>query len=148
MNSNIQEKVAEIFTEYLKKNNFRRTPERYKILEEIYHFEGHFTVEELFILINQKNYMISRATLYNTIDLLDKCNLVKKHQFRDKTSLYEKAYLSTNHDHLICEKCGKIFEFCDPRLYEIINDIASQNNFKVKSHELYIKGLCHKCKKK
>lgn len=141
----ILEQVKDIFTEYLIVNMYRKTPERFKILEEIYLQDSHFTIEELYFMMKTKNYRVSRATLYNTVELLSDCKLVKKHQFNTKTNFYEKAFKSSQHDHLICTECGKIIEFCDPRIYEIEKDISELYNFTISNHELYLFGLCKEC---
>jgi len=140
--------VKNIFSQYLIGNSLRKTPERFKILEEIYLQDEHFTIEELYFIMKTKNYRVSRATLYNTVELLGECNLIKKHQFNTKTNFYEKAFKSSQHDHLICTECGKIIEFCDPRIYEIEKDISDMYNFKISNHELYFFGTCSECESK
>ncbi len=142
------EQVVEIFKQYLAENSLRKTPERFKILEEIYLQDGHFTIDELYFMMKSKNYRVSRATLYNTVELLIECKLIKKHQFNSKINFYEKAYKSSQHDHLVCIECGKIVEFCDPRIYEIEKDISELYNFKIANHELYLFGLCSECTQK
>ncbi|MFV0397037.1 MAG: Fur family transcriptional regulator, partial [Bacteroidales bacterium] len=132
-----KEQVKTRFTEYLNLNKHRKTPERFAILDHIYSTKGHFDVESLFQSMNTCSFRVSRATLYNTIDLLLDCGLLVKHQFGANISQYERVYGNENHDHLICTTCGKVKEYKSGNLFSPLQQ-KKQLRFKVNYYSMYI----------
>ena len=136
--------VLRILDNYLEVNNHRKTPERYTILKAIYNSEGHFTLEELGDkLIRDYNFPVSRATLYNTLNLFMQLRLVIRHRFQGST-VYEACYDNTSHCHQICTMCGKVTEVKSPQISDAI-EATHLKRFRKDGYTLYIYGICSTC---
>ena len=138
-NNSILEQVRKILDKHLELKGLRKTPERYAIVNEVYSFEHHFDADELYSQMIKKKYRVSRATIYNTLDLLVSLELVSRHVFKDNLAKYEKSFGFRQHDHIILDN-NEIIEFCDPRIQSIKNTLEEMFGIKIKNTSLYFSG--------
>jgi len=139
----------EILANFLKSTGkHRATPERYAVLEAVLQSQGHFDAESLYYRMIANGAKISKATVYNTLEILQECGLVSKYQFAESTSRYEKAFGRPHHHHMICLQCGDILEFVNDKLERIQEEMCQEMQFIPQSSSLQIFGTCSKCKKK
>ncbi len=136
------EKAAEIFRTFLKQGKNRITPERFEVLDATLEYDGHFGADELFIQLKTLKSKVSRATVYNTLELLAQCDLLSKRNFGDNLTRYESNFKKLTHDHLICVDCGKIVEFSEPRLGKIPLEISKRLGFDFDSYSFNIFARC------
>lgn len=143
-NQQLKEHVSEEFSKYLTLYKHRKTKERFAILEHIYSCNEHFDMETLLNSMNESSIRVSRATLYNTMDLLLDCGLVVKHQFGANAAIYECAYGNENHNHLICTTCGNVWE---TEVGEVLKPAMRRKikKFTISYYSMYIYGTCSKC---
>jgi Fur family ferric uptake transcriptional regulator len=147
MRENIKVTVKNILTNYLELNKFRKTPERFTILDAVYSIGEHFTLEELGDKLTEEyNFPVSRATLYNTLKLLIELRLVVRHRFQTTTK-YEACYDNNSHSHQICTMCGKVTEVKSPQIIEAINGLHTKR-FRKDGFTLYLYGICSTCQAK
>lgn len=140
----IRENVRQSLTRYLEAKKLRKTPERYAILDKIYTTSEHFDADSLYEMMSESDFPVSRATVYNTIELLVEAGLIRKHLFGNSTTQYERAYNMANHHHLICTRCGKIQEVKDQKLLEVLTQ-KKFSRFTTSYYALYVYGVCATC---
>ena len=139
--------VERLLDNYLEKNNHRKTPERYTILRAIYSINGHFTLDDLKARLAQEmDFPVSRATLYNTLNLFMSLRLVVRHRFQGSTK-YEACYDNQSHCHQICTMCGKVTEVKSPEIKAAVENMHLKR-FRKDGFTLYVYGVCSTCQTK
>ena len=122
--------MKQSFTEYLTEKKLRKTEERYAIFECICRFAGHFDMYSLQEKLEEANFHVSRATLYNTLDVLEDGGLIVRHQLNAQSVQYELRALAETHLHLVCMKCGAIREMKDcvqSKIADLWTKVTSEN---------------------
>ncbi len=141
--------ARDILTHHLKSGGrLRSTPERFAILDAVLQTQGHFDVESLYYRLITTGVKVSKATVYNTLELLLDCGLVSRYRFAENTARYEKAFGRPQHHHLICLSCGDIIEFVNEKLERIQDEVCTEKEFVPQSTTLQIFGTCSKCTRK
>lgn len=139
-----KQKAHEIFKRFLKNGKNRVTPERFEVLDAALDYKGHFGADELYIAMKNQKSNVSRATVYNTLELLTQCDLFAKRNFGDNTTRYESKFGRKNHEHLVCINCGKITEFVSPEIQQIVDSICEKYGYDNAGHSFNIFGKCNK----
>lgn len=141
------EQEKEVYYNYLTSNNIKQSKQRERILEVFLKTEEHVTVQELYEIIRIENKNIGVATVYRAMKLFCDADLADEIDIGDGNRRYEHKFNHKIHSHLICIKCGKIFEFCDWRMDDIQRDVSCKFNFKPLNRRLQIYGVCNECNK-
>lgn len=140
------EDVAARLDHYLLEHKQRRTVERKEILRQIYLIDGHFTATMLHELM-QGHFQVSLATVYNSLDLFTKLDIIVRHQFSNDVVEYERFSRNQTHHHRVCTECGTVKEFSDVKMRRAINN-REFPSFHTTHFSLYLYGVCKKCQKK
>ena len=132
----------------LKNEGLRYTKQRQQVWDEIISSSEHRDAEEIYSQINKASKSsygekVSRATVYRTIDVLVKNNMVRKMELGDGRALYEHKIEKDHHDHIICVETGKIIEFFNEELEKIQEDIVKDHGYELVRHvhQLFVKPI-------
>lgn len=107
----------------------------------------HLSAEELHGMLQARGIKIGLATVYRTLELMVRVELLHKLQFGDNRSRFEVADEDHHHHHLVCNNCGKVFEVSMDLLEELEHKIEEDYDFSIFGHHLKFYGMCSACKK-
>ncbi len=116
------------------------TMQRIKIYEYLYGNKSHPTVDTVFVNVHKEFPTLSKATVYNTLNLFVEKNLIQEISIEGNESRYD--YNLTNHGHFKCKTCGSITDFKITK--NVLND-TNIKGFRAEEQHIYIKGVCKDC---
>ena len=134
-----------LLTNALKKEGLRHTNQRQAVWDEIKSSDEHRDAEEIYSALRKNELNVSRATVYRTIDVLHKNNLIRKIELGDSPAKYENKLNSDHHDHIICVQCGRIEEYVDEVIENRQDKIVEDLGFKMIRHIHQLFVLCTDC---
>jgi len=129
-------------TERLANGGFRLTPQRQHVYQVLLDRPDHPTAEEVFLRAKETRPEISLATVYNCLDALVRCGLVK--QVNVERSATRFCPNMREHTHFFCESCGGIFDL-DLTAADALGSLELPRGFKAMHLELSVRGLCRDC---
>jgi len=132
----------EKYVKILKENDLKVTPQRLVILEYLDYHRNHPTADDIYTSIKKKNPSLSKTTVYNSLEILEKYGLILSITIRGPEHRYD--YRSDSHHHFYCKKCGNIIDIdikC-PNMKKILSQ-----GHKVDEIHGYFKGICKDCLK-
>ena len=135
------------FEEALRERGLKSTSQRDDIARVFFSGGGHRSVEELYTAVKKVNSRVGYATVYRTVKLLKECGLAAERHFDDGQARYEPTVdEQEHHDHIICERCGKIVEFNSEELERQQERIGRFLGFVVSRHRMELYGICSDCR--
>jgi len=142
----MNDREREIFRKYLERRGLKLTAERQALFDELFARHEHFEADELLMRLRAKRKKISRATIYRTLDLLLDSGIVGRVRIRESGYRYERMRAGDHHDHLICDDCGRVVEFREPRIESLQDEICERYGFVLLSHSHQLRGVCRRCR--
>ena len=142
----MKSREREIFRKYLERRGLKLTAERQAVFDELFVRHEHFEADELLVRLRSKHKKISRATIYRTLDLLVDSGIVGRVRIRESGYRYERLRAGEHHDHLICNECGRVLEFFEPKIESLQDEVCERYGFLALSHSHQMRGICRQCR--
>jgi Fur family transcriptional regulator, ferric uptake regulator len=133
------------FRRHLREHHQPITRQRDLIAQVVFQSEDHLSVDGIRRELKQLGEQVGTATVYRTLDLLVESGLVRAHEFGEGFKRYEPMAAQADHEHLICERCGRVVEFQNERLERMLPSIADEHAFQHSRHRVEIYGVCRDC---
>ncbi len=136
------------FRRYLRDHHQPVTRQRDLVAQVVFLSEEHLSVDEILRLLKEQGEAVGTATVYRTLEVLVESGLVRAHDFGEGFRRYEAMPAQTHHEHLICDRCGRVVEFQNERLERMLPVIADEHAFQHSRHRVEIYEVCRECRRR
>jgi len=136
--------VLQSFEGWLRERGSPSTAQRRSILEAVMASPAHFDAEELAVRMAGGGARVSRATLYRTLARLEAAGVVRRVDLDADHAHFELAG-GAHHEHLVCERCGRIIEFSDAGVEKRLAAVLREHGFRARRHLVQVFGTCAAC---
>lgn len=140
--------LVERFRRYLTDRRLPVTRQRMEVTEAVARVADHPSADRIQRDLAERNIRVATATVYRTLELLVQSGLVRQHDFGEGFRRFESVSDQDRHEHLICQRCGRVVEFSHDRLERMLELIADEMDFLHRRHRIEIYGLCPDCRRR
>ena len=130
----------------LREQGYKLTPQRHIVLKVMASSHDHLTPEAIYKKSRLEDTGIGRVTVYRTLDLLSKLNLVCRVHTEGKCQSYMMRRATEHHHHLVCSRCGRVVDFAGCALEDLEKRLSQETRFDISGHLLEFYGLCPNCR--
>jgi Fur family transcriptional regulator, ferric uptake regulator len=140
--------LVDRFRRYLRDHHQPVTRQRDQVAQTVLLSEEHLSVDEIIRRLRQQGEAVGTATVYRTLEVLVESGLVRAHDFGEGFKRYEPMPAQAHHEHLICERCGRVVEFQNERLERMLPILADEHGYEHQRHRVEIYGVCGDCRRR
>jgi Fur family transcriptional regulator, ferric uptake regulator len=133
------------FKALIETDEIGETEDGLKLIDVFLNTEGHVTLEDFMSNLRTKSFDYDEEFVKLSMNRWVELGFAQKKTFEGQPPRYEHRHLGKHHDHIICTKCGKIFEFQNDELEMLQEKIATRAGYHMLQHKMEIYGLCSQC---
>jgi Fur family ferric uptake transcriptional regulator len=123
------------------------TSQRRLLLDLLRNTKEHIDAKELFQRASTRDESIGPATVYRSLKLFKQLGLIDERRLGKVCCCYE-IKRSPEHQHLVCQGCGRVMEFQTPYFQKLVDEVQQEHGFKITRAELCLEGYCEHCEQK
>jgi Fur family ferric uptake transcriptional regulator len=131
----------------LERDGYRVSGPRSAVVETLADLGCSVTAKEIADRLHERGQDVGVASIYRTLELLDRLRLAKRVDAAEGVARYEPIDPSgEHHHHLVCESCGEVTAFADRELEQAIADVSRRVDYAVDAHDVTLRGECPTCR--